>query len=130
MKRVAVTCAVIIVAGELLACQRDTDTDHPFEWEFPGGKIEHGETPEECIIREIKEELGVDVFVERMLEPIEHDYGFKKIRLIPFLCKLIAGKPRAIEHKALKWCSIKCFTDLKWCEADRKLFYLNKSEIR
>lgn len=129
MKRIHVTCAIILDGQNILACQRGEGTDHPFEWEFPGGKIEPGETPEACIVREIKEELDVDVIVGKQMIPIDYDYHFKSIRLIPFLCSLPIGEPKALEHDSIKWLPIEHFSDLKWSEADRELFFLNLKQI-
>lgn len=129
MKWIDVACAVIVSDKKLLACQRGVNTDHPFEWEFPGGKVETGETAVECVVREISEELGVDVMVLQKLEAIAYNYGFKAIRLIPFLCEIRKGQPKALEHVNIKWQSFHEFENLKWSEADRKLFYINQKNI-
>ena len=129
MKRIDVACAVIVNQGKLLVCQRNSASDHPFEWEFPGGKVEHGESPEECIVREIKEELSIDIVIEKQLKPIDYDYCFKSIRLIPFCCKIIKGEPIALEHEMIKWHPVEYFAELKWSWADSELFYLNQAEI-
>ncbi len=67
MNRIDVTCAIIIKEGKLLACQRGPRSEHAYEWEFPGGKVEDGESPEACIVREIWEELKVDILVLKQL---------------------------------------------------------------
>jgi len=73
-----VTCAIIRNDdNEVLIVRRGEKTDHPFKWEFPGGKTADGETNEECIIREVSEELSMDIVICSQLEPVEHDYGHK-----------------------------------------------------
>ena len=129
MESIDVACALIADNRKLLACQRKADSDHPLEWEFPGGKVERGETFHECIIREIKEELAMTVSVKESLEPVVFDYGFKRIRLIPFWCVIEKGIPVAIEHESVKWQPIDDFGKLKWSAADYQLFYLNQKEI-
>ncbi len=94
-----VTCAVIRNEDDrVLVVQRGEETDHPLKWEFPGGKIDAGESEEECIIREIQEELSLDVVIFGKLPVVEHDYGYKKIRLIPFICDTLDDMPMLNEH--------------------------------
>ena len=94
-----VTCAIIRnEENELLIVRKGEQTDHPFKWEFPGGKVNKGESDEECIIREIKEELFMDIVICGRLHPVNHDYGHKKIRLIPFICDTLDELPVLAEH--------------------------------
>ena len=83
-----------------LVVQRGELTDHPFKWEFPGGKLAKGESEEECIIREIKEELSLDIVICGRLPEVKHDYGNKQIRLIPFICDTLDELPFLSEHIA------------------------------
>ncbi len=121
-----VCCALIYHEGRLLAVQRHADTDHPNQWEFPGGKIETGETAFECIKREIKEELGVSILVEGFLFPVAHDYGIKQIKLYPFVCSLQCGNIDLSEHQKLVWLDAADVNKLNWQEADRLLIQLNR----
>lgn len=130
MIQLEVTCAIMVRGNNILACQRGAHTEHPMEWEFPGGKIDTGENAENCIVREIREELDIEVAVVKALLPVIHDYGFKKIRLIPFLCEIITGEPRALEHESICWQPIDRFYELKWSAADAELFNINKAAIR
>jgi 8-oxo-dGTP diphosphatase len=129
MKRIDVTCAIIIDGTKILACQRKEDSDHPLEWEFPGGKIYIGESATDCIIREIKEELDIDIVVEKSMKPIDFDYPAKHIKLIPFVCRIANGQPLAIEHNAVMWIEIDRFDELHWSAADKKLFQINKYHV-
>lgn len=114
-----VTCAVIRNEdNEVLIVQRGENTDHPFKWEFPGGKIDKGETEDDCIIREIKEELSMEIVICRKLPDVTHDYGHKKIRLIPFICDTLDDIPFLSEHVAYKWIEPEKLTLIDFSEAD------------
>lgn len=129
MEIIDVACAVIFENNKILACQRRAGSHHSFEWEFPGGKIEKGETAEQCIVREMKEELNVVVKVNKKLSAIEHDYGFKKIHLTAFICEIVDGKLENLEHNAFCWHPVHLFFQLNWSKADEKLFLQNKVEL-
>jgi 8-oxo-dGTP diphosphatase len=114
-----VTCAVIRnEENEILIVQRGENTDHPFKWEFPGGKVDPGETEEECIIREIREELSIDIVIFGRLPVIEHNYGHKQIRLIPFICDTLNELPFLTEHIAFKWVDTAVLGKTDFSEAD------------
>lgn len=114
-----VTCALIRNdEGELLIVQRPGDSDHPFMWEFPGGKIAVGESDEDCIIREIGEELSLDIVICGRLSPVEHDYGIKKIRLIPFICDTLIDLPILNEHIDFRWIEPDELGSVTFSEAD------------
>ncbi len=99
-----VTCAIIRNdENKVLVVQRGEKTDHSFKWEFPGGKLKENETEEECIIREIREELSLDIVICKHLAVTEYDYGIKVIRLIPFVCDTLDEIPFLSEHISYKW---------------------------
>lgn len=99
-----VTCAVIRNEdGLVLAVRRGPSMDNAGKWEFPGGKTRAGEDHEDCIIREIDEELEIDIVICGKLDEVTHDYGDKKIRLIPFLCDTLSSKPHMNEHDEYRW---------------------------
>ena len=100
-----VACALIKMGNEFLIAQRSEEMSHPLAWEFPGGKLYPGESPERGLIREIKEELNVSISVDQMLPSVTHDYGMKRIKLIPFICSIESGDLDPTEHKELKWIS-------------------------
>lgn len=125
MKIIAVTCAVIKTDGMILACQRADRGEHSNLWEFPGGKIEADETPEQCIVRELIEELDIVVQPLQRLDLVEHRYDDFSIILIPFLCKIISGDPKAKVHKAFRWQSCTKLFELNWSAADRILIENN-----
>lgn len=105
-------------SGQLLACRRPMGKHLGGKWEFPGGKIEAGESPEAALIRELEEELGITVESHQPLTPVIHDYGRGPIRLMPFTCFIIKGNPQAHEHSELRWCSREDLPGLDWAAAD------------
>lgn len=118
---IQVTCALLILKGKVLVTQNNELSDHPFQWEFPGGKIKLGETEEACIIREIKEELELDIEVIEAMIPLEHDYGFKKIKLIPFVCSIVGGSLKLNNHISKKWMDISDLPKIDFSDADKRL---------
>lgn len=129
MKIIDVTCAIIVRGKTVLACLRAEGSEHAHQWEFPGGKIEVGESAEECIVRELYEELDVKVKVLQQLKPVVQEYENKTIRLIPFLCKIANGTPVAQEHSSIRWQPFDDFYVLNWSKADQKLFELNRNKM-
>ena len=90
----------------------------PLKWEFPGGKVEPNETAEMCLIREIREELGIDIEIIRELPSNTHAYPSITIKLKPFICKIVKGEIILTEHIEFKWLSTNELLDLDWAEAD------------
>jgi 8-oxo-dGTP diphosphatase len=114
-----VVCAVIRDEnGRYLACKRPPGKHLGGLWEFPGGKIDAGESAEAALARELQEELGVDARVGEPLEPVVWAYAEATIRLLPFLCTIIRGELKPIEHEELRWCAVADFESLDWAEAD------------
>lgn len=121
MKSIPVVCAVIEDgAGRLLVAQRPAEKHLGLKWEFAGGKVEEGETPEAAIAREIREELGCEIVVGRPLTRFTYDYQTVLIEMIPFVCTLAPGspEPHAHEHVALKWGAIAELRSLDLAPAD------------
>ncbi len=104
-KIIEVAMAVIQHDGQLLICQRHSDAPLGGLWEFPGGKIEAGESPQACLLREVKEELDLTITIIRALPLIDHEYDHARIRLHPFLCKWIEGQPKPLASAQFKWIS-------------------------
>jgi len=117
---IAVVCALIERDGHVLMAQRPAHKHLGGKWEFPGGKIEPGETPEAALHRELHEELGVTITVTRTLAPHTHAYPAVTIELIPFVVRLTADSPapQTHEHAALRWIPTAELLTLDLPEAD------------
>jgi 8-oxo-dGTP diphosphatase len=90
----------------------------PLKWEFPGGKIHEGESPEQCVVREVAEEMGLRITVVRPLPPVNHDYPDFSVTLHPFIGSIVTGEPTLHEHKALLWLFPNELSSLDWVDAD------------
>lgn len=121
-KPLQVCCAIIESDGKILIAQRSEKMNLALKWEFPGGKIEKGETAENCIVREIKEELGIDIKVKDRLKENVHDYGSRVIELIPFVCCVNGGKIKVLEHKNIIWDKAEKLNDLDFAGADIPIY--------
>ncbi|RTY76879.1 (deoxy)nucleoside triphosphate pyrophosphohydrolase [Flavobacterium sp. LS1P28] len=113
-----VTCAIILIENKILVAQRSDKMKLPLKWEFPGGKLEENETEINCVKREIKEEINIDIEVVKKLSSSIYDYGAFKINLIPFIAKYIHGEIRLAEHKDYKLLEKVELLSLDWAEAD------------
>jgi mutator protein MutT len=100
---IEVSAAMIFRDGKLLVTQRHAKSHLGGLWEFPGGKREAGETFEQCLVREIREELGVEISVGKLFEEITHDYPEKSVHLKFFICELLSGSPQPLDCAAVKW---------------------------
>ena len=121
MKRIDAAIAIVTRAGKVLVCQRkDGDTFGGF-WEFPGGKQEDGETLEQCLARELREELNISARPMRPFEPIVHDYPHVYLRLHPFLCEHEAGEPELLECQATRWINPAELRDYRFPPANEAL---------
>lgn len=119
MKQINVVGAIIIEKGKILCAKRGTEKSLPNLWEFPGGKIEEGETPQQALFRELEEELLVEVEVKP--EPFEftsYDYDFGRVNLETFICVLKKGTPKLTEHIEVRWLKPKELSLLEWAPAD------------
>ena len=120
-KSVEVSAALIFREGKLLITQRHAKSHLGGLWEFPGGKRESGGTFEQCLVREIREELGVEVSVGELFEEIRHDYPEKSVRLKFFICQLLSGEPQPLDCAAVKWVEKSGLAAHKFPAADAQL---------
>lgn len=117
MKTINVVAAVIFKDDKVFATQRGYG-EFKDGWEFPGGKVESGESPEDALRREIREELEVDVNVGDLIETIEYDYPAFHLSMKCFACTIASGSPHLLEHEAAKWLTSKQLGSVDWLPAD------------
>ena len=126
-KTIRVTAAIIHEDGRILATQRGYG-DYKDWWEFPGGKIEPGETPEECIVREIREELSAVIAVEKLLCTVEWEYPKFFLSMDCFLCHVTEGELKLLEHEAARWLSRDEADSVHWLPSDVKVIDLLRED--
>lgn len=117
-RHIEVVGAVLTRGQTVLTAQRSKNMTMPGHWEFPGGKIEPGETPEEALTRELQEELACVIEVGQPIETTVYEYDFGIVSLTTFHCTLLSGEPVPIEHSQIRWvCAAELHT-LNWAPAD------------
>lgn len=120
MKTVKVVAAIIINNNRVLATQRGYG-EFKDGWEFPGGKIEPEETPQEALVREIKEELDTEIEVKDYLQTVEYDYPEFHLSMDCFFCRIKSGEVVLKEHEAAKWLTMETLDSVEWLPADKGL---------
>ena len=126
MKQVTVSGAIILRTNpetkkkEIFATQRGYG-DYKDGWEIPGGKLEPGESPEQCIEREIREELATEIKAERVLGVVDYDYPNFHLTMHCILCTIISGELKLLEHEAAKWLEYGDLESVDWLPADQLL---------
>ena len=120
MKTIRVVAAIIVENGRVFATQRGYG-DFKDGWEFPGGKIDAGESPEQALVREIREELDTEIRVERLLRTVEWDYPTFHLSMDCFICKIESGDLHLREHEAARWLDLEHLNDVDWLPADLQL---------
>lgn len=117
MKTIRVVAAVIKNENKIFATARGYG-EFKGQWEFPGGKIEAGETPQEALVREIKEELETTIQVGDLIDTIEHDYPTFHLSMDCFWCDIVEGELKLLEAESARWLSKEELYDVKWLPAD------------
>ncbi|MDO4948744.1 MAG: (deoxy)nucleoside triphosphate pyrophosphohydrolase [Bacteroidales bacterium] len=128
MRHIHVSAAIFIRDGRVLSTQRGYGEWKDW-WEFPGGKIEPGESAEDALKREIREEMGTDIAVERLLITIDYDYPKFHITMYCFQCSVAQGELTLLEHEDAKWLNRKEIDSVKWLPADKDVVALLKSML-
>ena len=128
MKTIEVVAAIIVRGGEVFATQRGYGEWRGW-WEFPGGKIEPGECPQEALVREIREELDAEIEVGGLLETVEWDYPAFHLTMHCFMCTLMSESMHLNEHEASAWLTRDTLDSVKWLPADAGLVDIIKNII-
>ena len=130
MKHINVVAAVIVRNGKIFATQRGYGEWKDW-WEFPGGKIEPGESPEEALQREIREELAIDITIDRLLTTVDYDYPHFHLTMHCYLCHLKDDiQPHLLEHEAARWLGKDNLEEVKWLPADVEVIKALNEDIR
>ena len=117
MKRIEVVAGIIKDSNKIFATQRGYG-EFKDGWEFPGGKMEAGETPQEALARELKEELAIDVSVGEILCTVDYDYPTFHLTMHCFYCSVVGGELTLLEHEAAKWLNMSELHSVNWLPAD------------
>ena len=117
-----VVAAIIVKGNSVLATQRGYGEWKDW-WEFPGGKVEPGETPEEALVREIREELEADIEVGPLLHTVEWDYPDFHLSMRCYLCTLVGDHLHLLEHESSRWLTASQLDSVQWLPADEELVY-------
>ena len=120
MKSIRVVAALLFHEGKLFATQRGYG-DWKGYWEFPGGKIDPGETPREALAREIREELDIRIKVISHDCDVEYDYPEFHLSMQCFRCEIVSGEPKLLEHEAARWLDREELSAVEWLPADLSL---------
>ena len=126
MKVLEIVCGAIRKGDTYFIAKRGKGIDEGF-WEFPGGKIEANETREQALVRELKEELAVDVKVENFLCTINYDYPNFHLTMHCFYCSIVKGELTLLEHQSAKWLKVNELDSVKWLPADIEVIEILKA---
>ena len=113
-----VICAVIVRDGRALLARRAPGQKHEGLWEFPGGKVEAGESPEDALRREIREELETEIRVGELIDTIEYDYPDFHLSMKCYACTILSGDLHLVEHEAARWLTAEQLGSVEWLPAD------------
>ena len=126
-KKLQVVAAIICKDNRIFATQRGYG-EFRGQWEFPGGKVEPGETPEEALIREIKEELDIEISVGKYIHTVEYDYPTFHLSMLCFICKILSGSLVLKEHEEARWLEKDNLYSVDWLPADLEIVSLLERE--
>lgn len=117
--RLVVAAGVVLREGRVMLCQRRPEVHNGLKWEFPGGKLEPGESPEEALARELREELDIGVKVGRVADAVYHRYPDRDVLVLFYMCEITAGEPRCVDCRAVAWAAPDEIARYDFAGADR-----------
>lgn len=123
-----VTAAIIRKEDKILICQRAKDDDAPLLWEFPGGKLEPGETLEACIVREIKEELELDIRVKKVFSEVDYSYLDRRVHFTFFEAEILGGEMKLNVHEDARWVARHALQQYEFLPADIDIVQMLQNE--
>lgn len=113
-----VVAAVTLRDGKVMICQRKPEAHNGLKWEFPGGKIEAGESPEAALARELSEELAIDVRVGRVCDAVYYRYPDRDVLVLFYLCEIVSGEPRTVDCNDIRWVTLEALKGYDFAGAD------------
>lgn len=128
MKSIEVVAAIIVRDRKILATQRGYGKWKGW-WEFPGGKIEAGEKAQEALLREIQEELEIEIAIDKFIQTVEYDYPDFHLTMHCFLCHVVSGQLELLEHADAVWLDAAGLDNVRWLPADLKVLPKIKQEL-
>ena len=128
LKAVEVVAALIWRGERFFVCQRPANKARALLWEFPGGKVDPGESHEEALVRECREELAVDLKVGELYMAVSHPYPDLQVRLFLYHAQIVKGEPRLLEHADCAWITARELDDFDFCPADEEIIQKLKAD--
>ena len=123
-----VSAAVVQRGSHIMLCQRKPDVHNGLKWEFPGGKLEQGETPEQALRRELQEELSIDTRVGRIMDAVLHRYPDRDVLVLFYRCEILSGEPRPVDCNAVAWALPADLPQYDFAGADQLFVHRNFSQ--
>ena len=120
-QQITVAAAIIVRGGRIFCAKRSGKKANPHKWEFPGGKVERGETPEMALIREIKEELHTEIRIIGHYKTVVHPYDAYTVQLTTYWCEIVSGTIELIDHVEARFLEVSDLAKLDWAPADRPI---------
>lgn len=130
IKKTQVVAALVWKNDKFMICQRPANKARPLMWEFVGGKVEHGETREEALVRECQEELAITVLPNKIFMEVDHVYPDITIHLTLFDATIVEGTPTLLEHNDIKWITVDEIENFVFCPADTTILEELKLRVR
>lgn len=116
---IVVVAAVTLREGKVMICQRRPEAHNGLKWEFPGGKLEAGESPEEALRRELREELDIEARVGRVCDAVYHRYADRDVLVLFYRCEILEGEPKCLDCNAIEWVAAEDLKGFDFAGADR-----------